>query len=493
MRDIASILTILSAGLMFSCKSQAGDELLLQGIMKNRISNLDNTKYTEKKNGDTVTFEVADKRYSLKGYFSQVADYKVVSLYETDNTLGKYLTAIFAHEGGFWQSVFENELENGKLDTIIDLNKDKVDEIILQPYEHMTEGYESKLGIYARKESQKYTQIGLIAPVNYRGPAFPKISSTAELLQVGDYTWLFVNTQESDKVNGEPVQKNTGIFYMVTTLGGLETLYADLLILNRDPLIFKYQQDNLWGIFRRDVDEIKSKPLNFMDGFKDMLTISRKTREILPSEYTEILLPSEGLIPVKNREDAWGFVNLKGELVVDCKFLGVSEFENGKAVVRDEEEWRKAYHYIDTTGNDLGLFFDKIYGNDCIEARLTISNESGERFSEQNLSNCPDGVISVHYQGWEWSSGEAYYPGARLEDVIARSADNYPDFSYMLKKFDGSSLEYTKDEYTFKVDVVQGGGSILNVSFSKSSDMGGGSIEFEVRDNGVMVSTSYGT
>lgn len=487
--NLSYLFIIFVAGLLFSCKTQSGDELLLQGIMKNRIGG---TQYTENINGDTVIFEVADKKYSLKGYFSQVADYKVVSLYETDNTLGRYLTAVFAQEGGVLQSVFENELENGKLDTITDLNKDKVDEIILQYYDHMAEGYESELEIYARQGTQKYKQIGFIAPNNYRGPAFPKISSTAELLQVGDYTWLFVNTQESNMVNGETTQKISEIFYMVTTLGELQTQYANLLILNNDPLIFKYQQDNFWGIYRRAGEKIKSQPLNFLNGFADMLTIPGKTQHILPAEYTEILAPSEGLIPVKNREDEWGFVNLKGEPVVDCKYVGVSKFENGKAVVRNEEEWRKAYRYIDTVGNDLGLFFDKIVGNDCIEARLTISDESGERNSTHYLSNCPDGVISVLYQGWESSSGKAFYPDARIEDVITRSADKHPDFSDMLKKFDGSTLEYTKDEYTFKVDVVQGGGSILKVSFSKSSDMGGGSIQFDVIDNGVMVNTSSG-
>jgi hypothetical protein len=413
MKNLSILFAILASGLLFSCKSNSGNDLFVQGIMKNRMNNLSHTKYTENKNGDTTIFEVADKGYSLKGTYSQVADYKLVTLFETDNAYSRYLSAIFANEGGAWQSVFENELEDGKLGTIKDLNKDNVNEIILQFYEHVVSGYESKLGLYSRKGSEKYKQIGFVAPNYYRGNAYNILTSTVELLQVGDYTWLFVKTLETGKENGEPIQKKSDILYIITTLGELETLYANLLILNSDPLIFKYQQDNLWGIYSRDGDEIKSTPLNFMNGFSDMLTISGKTKEILPPEYTEILSASEGLIPVKNKEDSWGFVNMNGEWVIDCKYNGVSKFENGRAVVKipGDTAWRKAYYIIDNKGNEQGLFFDKIEGNNCVEARLTMSDESGEKYSEYSLSNCPDGVMSEHYSGWEWSSGKAFYPG----------------------------------------------------------------------------------
>jgi hypothetical protein len=72
--------------------------------------------------------------------------------------------------------------------------------------------------------------------------------------------------------------------------------------------------------------------------------------------------------------------------------------------------------------------------------------------------------------------------------------DKYPDYSEVLKKFDGNSVEYKKDEYTYKVEVVKAGdGKITSVSFGKESDMGGGSIQFELTENGVMVSTSSGS
>jgi hypothetical protein len=67
MNNLYSLVIILTAGLLFSCKSQSGDELLLRGIMKNRMGNHNYTKYTESKNGDTLKFEVADKVFCLKG------------------------------------------------------------------------------------------------------------------------------------------------------------------------------------------------------------------------------------------------------------------------------------------------------------------------------------------------------------------------------------------------------------------------------------------
>jgi hypothetical protein len=357
------LFVIFTAGLLFSCKSQSGDELLFQGIMKNRMSDLKYSKYTESKNGDSVKFVVADKEFFLQGKYSQIKDYKVVSLYQADNESGKYLTAIFANEEGVCQSVFENELEAGKLDTIIDLNKDNVNEIILQYYERNSDGYESRLGLYAKKGSLKYTKIGDIAPSYFRGSAYNNGFSTAELLQVNDYNLLFVNTQKSDpSENNLGNQKDSGFFYRVTTAGILEKLNADELVLTREPLLFKYQKDGLWGIYSRVGNGIVKKESHYLAGPVNLLTGLSKTKEILPAEYIEILAASEGLIPVQNKNHlAWGVINLNGDFVVNCMYNGISKFENGRAVVqiRGEADWRKAYQYVDTKGNELGSFFEK--------------------------------------------------------------------------------------------------------------------------------------
>lgn len=496
MKNLFSLFLILAAVILFSCTKSSDGEEFLRGLMKNRMNNLSYEAYTESKNGDTIKFEVVDKGFSMKGIFRRIADYEVVTINEDINKTNTYCTAVFSQENGVWQSVFDNELEPGILDTIIDLNSDGKNEIIIQFYERRATSFDSRLVIYAKKEAQKYKSIGTIAPNRNNGNAYNKVSSTVELLQLNDCTMFYVNTLELDaKENNKENQKLTTSFYLVTKSGELTQDLTPERVLSKEPLLFKVSQDNLWGIYSSVNDIAINKAINLIDGPMPKTKLT-KTKEVLPIEYSEILLPSEGLIPIKNRDSAWGIINYKGEFIVNCKYKGISKFENGKAVVQilGEEDWRKTYQNIDANGKELGLFFDKIEGSDCVEARLTVSSESGEKFSEHSLRNCPNGVMSVHYKCWEWSSGEAYYPGAKLEDVITLSAEKYPDFSGMLKKFDGNSVEYIPlDECTFSVKVTKASdGSVKDVFFTLGECGTFGSIRFEVKDYGVMVSTTVG-
>ncbi len=490
------ILTYLSiffaTWLLFSCSSPSEDEKILLGFMKDRMNNLAYTAYKESKIGDTVLFEVADKGFFLKGKLSWIGDYEVVTLHETEKDSSKYLSAIFAKENDVWQSVFENDLEPGKLDTIIDLNSDDKNEIIMQYYKRNATGFESKLVVYAKKEGQKYLPIGEIAP-NYYRSANKKVSSTVELLQVADYTRLFVNTMEFDSLaNNNENQRQVSSFYLVTTLGELQQEYTIEPILSREPLLLKVSQDNFWGIYSRIGEVVSNKPLNFMIGFADMLTSSNKTEQVLPAEYTEILTASEGLIPVKNKDGAWGFVNLKGKLVVECKYTGVSKFDKGKAVfqVQGENDWRKAYRYIDTKGKELGLFFDKISGKDCIESNVIESSTSS-----RNLKNCPNGDMYRQTSGETWGGSDTFYTNASLEDIIAKYAKMESEYSAMIKKVDAidNNMEYTEDGYTFSISIERlDNNTMEKVICAKNSDMNGGSIEFEVDGTGVMVKEFYG-
>jgi len=454
--------------------------------------------YTETKNDQTVQFESKDKQFILEGSLKQVDDYKVITMNVNSIEIKSYLlSAILAKEGGVWQSVFENEVEFGKLDTILDLNNDNVPEIILQKYERNKIGYESKLVIYAKKDAQKYLAIGEIAPNYYRGSDNKKATSTVKLLQVEDYKKLYVNILETDSVtNNKDNQKRVSSFYLVTTLGELNQEFADQLILSSEPLAFKVSQDNFWGIYCKVGDEVLSKPVKLMDGFADILTSSGETRQILPTEYTEILPSSEGLIPVKNKDGSWGFVNLKGEFAVECKYTGVSKFDRGKAVVliSGEDDWRKAYRYIDNKGKELGLFFDKISGKECIDLRLTISSELGERLSEHELSNCPNGVMSVNYQGWEWSSGKTFYPNVSIEQLIVQLANTNDEFANIYKKFNGNATEYNDGDYTISITIEKDNdGKITSVNFNRDSDYEGSSRKFDRKETGVMISKSHGS
>ena len=55
----------------------------------------------------------------------------------------------------------------------------------------------------------------------------------------------------------------------------------------------------------------------------------------------------EGLAPVMNDEEFWGFVDDTGKLVIPCRYRQVGSFSEGLAYVSDDYQF---YGYIDKTG-----------------------------------------------------------------------------------------------------------------------------------------------
>lgn len=224
-------------------------------------------------------------------------------------------------------------------------------------------------------------------------------------------------------------------------------------------------------------------------------TVENKADENLLTQYLENLPPSEGLTPVRNSDNKWGYINEKGELVVECQFEGAGSFKNGKVVVKisSDEDWQKNYHYIDSIGNDHGLFFSQIDGTNCAEASVVISDIAGEQKWTHFLLNCPDGVRSIEYQGWEWSSSKTFYPNVTIEQHIAKQDTTDEEFGSIYKKFDGNSVEYKDGDYNISITVNKNSeGIITSVTFSKRDDFHSNTITFELKENGVEVSSSFG-
>ena len=55
----------------------------------------------------------------------------------------------------------------------------------------------------------------------------------------------------------------------------------------------------------------------------------------------------EGLAPVMDDNEKWGFIDKTGKLVIPCKWNGVESFSEGLAVVLDDN-WK--WGFIDKTG-----------------------------------------------------------------------------------------------------------------------------------------------
>ena len=56
---------------------------------------------------------------------------------------------------------------------------------------------------------------------------------------------------------------------------------------------------------------------------------------------------TSGLIPVK-KDDKWGYINHKGEIVIPIQYDWVSIFRNSEAWVKKQGEWLR----IDPQGNE---------------------------------------------------------------------------------------------------------------------------------------------
>lgn len=210
------------------------------------------------------------------------------------------------------------------------------------------------------------------------------------------------------------------------------------------------------------------------------------------TQYKQSLPPSEGYIAVLNKDGKWGYVNNDGKVRIECHYEGVSSFKNGKAVVKisSEEDWQTTYHYIDANGNDLGLFFRQIDGTSCDEATVAISDILVQT---DFLRNCPDGVMSVYYEGDEGSSGVTFYPNVNIEQLIAKLAKTDNEFGPFYKKFDGSSLEFKDGDFNMYITVNKDAeGIVTSINFSRNYHSMGAHKTFTPKGTGVMVSEGTG-
>lgn len=114
-------------------------------------------------------------------------------------------------------------------------------------------------------------------------------------------------------INKEGVATIRPLYY------GLKFIKDDLLKYNIDPTYDEYSaKDYLWGVVRVDGEEI-SKPKYYSIGFfaEDMAPVYIKSGEKLRG----------------------GYINVKGEIAIEPKFLFVNQFYKGYALVRLEENY----------------------------------------------------------------------------------------------------------------------------------------------------------
>ena len=117
------------------------------------------------------------------------------------------------------------------------------------------------------------------------------------------------------------------------------------------------ERDGLFGFKREDGTVFVEPQYMYVGQFKDGFCIvyksptrcgiiNRQGREVVPSEYEEVSLPSEGMIRVRYGE-RYGFYDTTGHIAIDFQYRTESDFSEGLAVVNvDIDSNTVLYGYI---------------------------------------------------------------------------------------------------------------------------------------------------
>lgn len=130
---------------------------------------------------------------------------------------------------------------------------------------------------------------------------------------------------------------------------------------------------------------------------------SKEQGDILSKGTEDIRESSSSLIPIK-RLNKWGFINEKGDIIIECKYTKVNPFKDGFATVKIKGKWK----LIDDQGNELKeLPWKNIK---CMGNLLIVSN--GNHWKVSSIGDSPDldypafyGFRKIHRSSYFWCKG----------------------------------------------------------------------------------------
>jgi len=162
--------------------------------------------------------------------------------------------------------------------------------------------------------------------------------------------------------------------------------------------------------------------------------INTKGEQIIECKFDEVYRFSEGLAKVK-KDSKWGYINTKGEQVVECKFDSVSYWGFIKGLARVTKDGK--YGYINIKGEQvIECKFDNAWDfNEGLarvkDDKLGYINTKGEQVIEckfDGASDFSEGLAQVEKDG-KWG-----YVNTKGEQVIECKFDWVSDFSEGLAK-----------------------------------------------------------
>jgi len=66
--------------------------------------------------------------------------------------------------------------------------------------------------------------------------------------------------------------------------------------------------------------------------------------------YRNVGAMNHGLIPIQDEEMGWGFMNIKGEVIIPPQYAGINHFSNGLARMESGSAFSSKFVYINETG-----------------------------------------------------------------------------------------------------------------------------------------------
>ena len=207
------LFSLFIVGLISSCSTKENYNDLLHKIMVQRMGinkflkevPYKDTIYSD--NGDICFYvETETDRYSLRGNYQLKGGYLVFKIFEEfgDGIAMNDLTGIYEKKDGNWTTIFKEPLVYGTIDTIIDLNNDKINEVLINVRTTKSRGKDpcDKLVLYAQKNSSLLEEVGVLAErINEEFKLVKDFTLSFEPASEG--VILVVNSTEGDDLNSD--------------------------------------------------------------------------------------------------------------------------------------------------------------------------------------------------------------------------------------------------------------------------------------------------
>lgn len=201
-----------------ACSSTMEPEKLVLRLMKQKFHEV---LYTETKENGIIVFEDTEEQAGLSGSFKLMNNYLVVTIKHSFPDMSySFSTGIFVNEKNKWVSLLQEDLVFGKLDTLIDLNGDQKNELIIREVLYESTRKRDEYILYAQLTTKIYEKIQTIA-IDEMHQTFSyyennkRIESQLNFEKSGDHILIVVNEHRAwlNEENGKEATEEVSYKY----------------------------------------------------------------------------------------------------------------------------------------------------------------------------------------------------------------------------------------------------------------------------------------